>query len=342
MTIMNLKRERKLLLLIFSLFALIIPSSALGGYTGVEKSVIDAVEKVEPSVVNIKTVWSAYGQRKEGTGSGVIISKDGWVITNAHVIRNAQKIYVTLNDGRVLPAVGWKADTSEDIAVVKISAPNLPVATIGNSQGLKKGQVAIAIGNPWKFNSTVTVGCISAVGRNLSAGTSEYLIQYRDLIQTDAAINPGNSGGALANSSGQVIGINTLVYTGKDGEYAYGLSFAIPINNAMKVAQRLISSKVATQMKPWLGVQIRDIDPSMGLPVKNGVYIVGFPPNSPARSAGLRPGDIIQSINGVPINNKADLQKVVFKYNPGDIIQIVVLRNGRQLMATVKLEGMRQ
>ncbi|MCE1248305.1 MAG: trypsin-like peptidase domain-containing protein [Firmicutes bacterium] len=339
----NNKLKTAIFLFIMSVF--LIPAGfkpVWAGYPGVEKTVVDAVDRVEPAVVNIKTVWSSYGSSRESTGSGVIITRSGWVITNAHVIRNAAKIYVFLSDGRKFQAVSWKADPREDIAVVKIDGSNLPVASIGNSSGLKKGQLAIAIGNPWKFNSTVTVGCISGMGRNLSAGTSEFSISYRDLIQTDAAINPGNSGGALANSSGQVIGINTLVYTGRSGELAQGLSFAIPINNAMKVANRLMTGKGGTQMKPWLGVQVSEITPDMSLGVKHGVVIINFPPDSPARDAGLRPGDVIISINQVPVTKVEDVQKAIFNYKPGDTVQIVVSRQGRKLRAIVKLEGMRQ
>lgn len=305
-----------------------------------EEAVIRAVQKVEPSVVNVKTIWvTSYGKISEGMGSGVIVSSQGWVLTNAHVVRNARKVFITLNDGRVLQAISWRADPAEDIAVVQVPPEKLPVADIGNSSNLKKGQFVIAIGNPWKFTSTVTLGCISGTGRNISGG---YSGSYHDLIQTDAAINPGNSGGALADSSGKLIGINTLVYTGQQGKYAQNLSFAIPINHAMAVARQLIHIKRETSIKPWLGVHVVNIKKGMGLPVKSGVIIVRFPPNSPAQRAGLKPGDIILKINRVPVESILDMQKVIFNLSPGDTIVLEVLRDNKRYQARVTLEGMRQ
>jgi len=318
---------------------------AFAGYSGVEDQVIRAVRRVEPSVVNIKTVWTSYsGRPREGAGSGVIISSSGWIITNAHVIRNARKIYVTLNDGRVFSATSWRADPREDIAVVKIPPGKLPAAPIANPLALKKGQVAIVIGNPWKFRSTVTVGCVSFVGRSVSAGTSSFSVHYKDLVQTDAAINPGNSGGALVNSKGKVIGINTLVYTGtgRGKNVAQGLGFAIPIDRAMKVARRLIGIKEGPKVRPWLGVYVRNVKPKMRLGVNRGVIIVRFPPASPARKAGLRPGDIVISMNQVPINTIRDMQKIVLRLNPGDKIMIGVIRGRKRIRVRVTLEGMRQ
>ena len=317
--------------------------SVHAGYPGSEDAVVKAVERVEPAVVNIKTVWvSNQGTAREGTGSGVIISGSGWIITNAHVIRNAKKIYVTLNDGRVFSATNWRANPREDIAVVKIAPEKLPVAPLANSLNLKKGQIAIAIGNPWKFRSTVTVGCVSGFGRNVSAGNSGYEVRYKDLIQTDAAINPGNSGGALVNSRGEVIGINTLVFTGAQGSFAQGLSFAIPIDHTMEIAREMMQNKEGPKVKPWLGVHVRNVSPEMKLGVKSGVIVVRFPPESPARDSGLRPGDIVLGINQVPITSVRDMQNVINRLNPGDVIIINVLRGRQRYNIKVKLEGMRQ
>lgn len=329
-------------LIAFCILFSISPTESFAGYPGAEQIVISAVEKVEPAVVNVKSFWTSGGRTKEGYGSGVIISKQGWVITNAHVIKNAKKIYITLNDGRVFSALSWRADSNEDIAVIKIPPKNLPVASIGDSGKLKKGQIAIAIGNPWKFKSTVTVGCVSGIGRNIEAGSRKSSIKFKNLVQTDAAINPGNSGGALVNSSGQVIGINTLVYTGLRGDYAQGLSFAIPINHAMNVARRLIGSKSASRMKPWLGVQVSNVKPGMKLKVKSGVVVLGFPPKSPARDAGLRPGDVIVSINQVPVLNTRDMMSVFSRLKIDDIVVIGILRGNRRMSKKVKLEGMRE
>jgi len=329
-------------LIFFCLLFLISPMKSIAGYPGSEQVIIKAVEKVEPAVVNVKSFWTSHGKTREGYGSGVIVSSKGWVLTNAHVIKNAKKIYVTLNDGRVFNAISWRADSNEDVAVIQIPPKNLPVASIGDSNKLKKGQIAIAIGNPWKFKSTVTVGCVSGMGRNIEAGDGSTSIKFKNLVQTDAAVNPGNSGGALVNSSGQIIGINTLVYTGLRGDYAQGLSFAIPINHAMNVARRLIGSKSRSQMKPWLGVQVSNVKPGMKLKVKSGVVILGFPPQSPARDAGLKPGDVIVSINQVPIHNTRDMMSVFSRLKIGDIIVIGILRGNRRMSKKVKLEGMRE
>lgn len=332
---------------VFLFLSLIILASAspslYAGYPGSEETIIQAVERVEPAVVNIKTVGvSSQGTTKEGTGSGVLVSASGWIVTNAHVIRNARKIYVTLNDGRVFSATDWRANPREDIAVVKISPERLPVAPIANSLNLKKGQIAIAIGNPWKFRSTVTVGCVSGFGRNVSVGDSGFEVRYKDLIQTDAAINPGNSGGALVNSRGEVIGINTLVFTGSQGSFAQGLSFAIPIDHTMEIAREMMQNKEGPQVKPWLGVHVRNVSPEMKLGINTGVIIVRFPPESPARESGLRPGDIVLGINQLPIGSVKDMQNVINRLNPGDTIIITVLRGRTKYNIKVKLEGMRQ
>ncbi len=323
---------------IYIFFLLFVP---VYGYTNVEEKVIRAVERVESSVVNVKVIRvSPYsGAVGRGLGSGVIISSDGWIITNAHVIQNARKIFITLPDKNKTThtAVEWRADPSQDIAVIKIRARNLPTAPIGNSNNLKKGQIAIAIGNPWKFSSTVTVGCISATGRNIQMSS----IVLRDMIQTDAAINPGNSGGALVDSDGYVIGINTIVYTGTYTKYAQGLGFAIPINQAMAVARRLIRMKEKSKVKAWLGVAVQTVSPNMGFRVR-GAIITGFPPYSPARKAGLRVGDIIISVNDKPIHSAKDLGKAIQRQKPGDKIYIIVIRGNKKLKGFVKLEGMRQ
>lgn len=331
----------------FLYLSLIILSTAApsvqAGYPGSEEAIMQAVERVEPAVVNIKTVWvSSRGTAREGTGSGVIISGAGWIITNAHVIRNAKKIYVTLNDGRVFSASDWRANPREDIAVVRIAPEKLPVAPLANSLNLKKGQIAIAIGNPWKFRSTVTVGCVSGFGRNVSVGDSGFEVRYKDLIQTDAAINPGNSGGALVNSRGEVIGINTLVFTGSQGSFAQGLSFAIPIDHTMEIAREMMQNKEGPQVKPWLGVHVRNVSPEMKLGINTGVIVVRFPPDSPARESGLRPGDIVLGINQVPIGSVKDMQNVINRLNPGDVITINVLRGRTRYHIKVKMEGMRQ
>ncbi len=307
-------------------------------YPGAEEAVVRAVERVEPSVVFLSIVW-ANGHKN--MGSGVIITSDGWIVTNAHVTRNAHKIFVTTSDGKTHPASDWRARPVDDIAVVKIDGVNLPTAPLGDSDRLRKGQIAVAIGNPWQFTSTVTVGCISAVERKLQAVISRQQINLEGLIQTDAAINPGNSGGALVNSSGQVIGINTLVYTGSRGDFAQGLSFAIPINRAMELARGLINQD-SSGIKPWMGLSVAQITPEMNYPVKWGAVIMVFPPNSPAQRAGLQVGDIILYLNDVPIREVEDFSRALSGVSPGDKVTAVVMRAGKKYQATITVEGMRQ
>jgi serine protease DegS len=322
------------------LFILVSSSACYPSYPGTENEVVSAVARVEPSVVNIKTIQRAQssGRTGEGTGSGIIISREGWIITNAHVTRNARKIFVSLNDGRTLEVQEWRANSTEDIAVLKVQPANLPVAPIGNSDLLKKGQLAVAIGNPWKLASTVTVGCISATGRHFQLGN----LRLSNLIQTDAAINPGNSGGALINSKGEVIGINTLVHIGDGSRYVQGLGFAIPINHALSVAKNLINLKEQGSVKAWMGITIQNVTPDMGLSARSGAVIIGFPPNSPTQAAGLQVGDVIISINNLPINNTDDLHNVLFRCQPGDEITVAIRRGGNTYRSKVRLEGMRQ
>jgi serine protease Do len=319
---------------------LILPGICFSSYPGTENEVVQAVIRVEPSVVNIKTLRPSRtaGRVSEGTGSGIIIATNGWIVTNAHVTRNAEKIFVSLNDGRTLQVQEWRANANEDIAVLKIQADNLPVAPIGDSDSLRKGQLAVAIGNPWKFASSVTVGCISAMGRNFQLGS----ISLKNMIQTDAAINPGNSGGALINSRGEVIGINTLVYSSSTGNHVQGLGFAIPINHAMNVARNLINTNREGSTKPWMGMMVQNVTSEMGLPVKSGALITGFPPDSPTESAGLMVGDIIVSVNEIQITSTETLQAILFRHQPGQEITMIIRRGEKLYRCRIRLEGMRQ
>jgi S1-C subfamily serine protease len=336
------KRYEIFLFCVILLIFLIFTSSSIcfSSYPGTESEVVSAVAKVEPSVVNIKTLQRSgvTGRVSEGTGSGIIISRNGWIITNAHVTRNAGKIFVSLSDGRTLEVQEWRANSIEDIAVLKVQGNNLPVALMGNSDNLKKGQLAVAIGNPWKLASTVTVGCISATGRQLQIGG----IKMNNMIQTDAAINPGNSGGALVNSKGEVIGVNTLIHIGDGSNYVQGLGFAIPINHALAVARNLINLKEQGSVKPWMGVTVQNVTPDLRLSADYGAIIIGFPPDSPTQAAGLRVGDIIIAINNSPINNTDDLQNTLFKLQAGEEITLIIKRGDKTYRSRVRLEGMRQ
>lgn len=322
------------------------------------------VEKVGPAVVRIdssRTVTSRvpkafnnpffrqfFGdefptgpqQRVEkGEGSGFIISNNGQILTNAHVVEGADTVNVTLKDGRSFQGKVMGVDPVTDVAVVKIEANNLPTAAMGNSDQLKPGEWAIAIGNPLGLDNTVTTGIISATGRSSSAvGVPDKRVQF---IQTDAAINPGNSGGPLLNSSGQVIGMNTAILQG-----AQGLGFAIPINTAQRIANQLVSQ--GKVQHPYLGIQMVTLTPELkkninsnpnaGLKVEEdqGVLIAKVLPNSPAAKAGLQAGDVIQKINGQPVKDAEGVQGAVESTQVGNTLQVSVRRSQRDLNVAVQ------
>ncbi len=326
--------------------------------------ITEVVDKVGPAVVRIdssRTVTSRvpaifnnpffrdfFGsdfpsgsqQRVErGEGSGFIIKSDGLILTNAHVVDGADKVNVILKDGRTFQGKVMGTDPITDVAVVKIEANNLPTVALGNSDQLKPGEWAIAIGNPLGLDNTVTTGIISATGRSSKdIGVPDKRVQF---IQTDAAINPGNSGGPLLNASGQVIGMNTAIIQG-----AQGLGFAIPINTAQRIANQLVATGKVEH--PFLGIQMvtltpelkRSInsDPNSGLSVEDdkGVLIAKVMPNSPAAKAGLRSGDIIQTIGGQPVKNAEDVQKAVESTQVGGNLQVEVRRNQTDLKVTVQ------
>ncbi|HEY9605070.1 MAG TPA: HhoA/HhoB/HtrA family serine endopeptidase [Allocoleopsis sp.] len=276
---------------------------------------------------------------EKGTGSGFIISKNGEILTNAHVVDGADTVSVILKDGRTLIGKVMGTDPVTDVAIVKIQADNLPTVTLGDSNQLKPGEWAIAIGNPLGLDNTVTTGIISATGRSSSQiGVPDKRVQF---IQTDAAINPGNSGGPLLNASGQVIGMNTAIIQG-----AQGLGFAIPINTAKRIADELVAhGKV---QHPYLGIQMVTLTPELkkninenpnaGLTVDedNGVLIAKVIPDSPAAQAGLRAGDVIHKINGQPVKDAEDVQKAVEGSQVGSNIQIELHRNQRDMTLAVK------
>lgn len=279
-------------------------------------------------------------QRVErGEGSGFIISNNGQILTNAHVVEGADTVKVTLKDGRSFEGKVMGADPVTDVAVVKIEASNLPTVPIGNSDQLKPGEWAIAIGNPLGLDNTVTTGIISATGRSSSAvGVPDKRVQF---IQTDAAINPGNSGGPLLNASGQVIGMNTAIL-----QRAQGLGFAIPINTAQRIASQLVSN--GKVQHPYLGVQMVTLtpelkkninsDPNAGLSVEEdqGVLIAKVMPNSPAAKAGLRAGDVIQKINGQAVKDAEGVQRAVEGSQIGNSLQVGVRRDQRDVTVAVQ------
>lgn len=275
---------------------------------------------------------------QRGTGSGFIISADGRVITNAHVIAGADNVTVVLRDGRRFPGRVLGVDRLSDVAVVDIDANNLPTLRLGNSDQLLPGQLAIAIGNPFGLNNTVTQGIISATERF----TSEIGIPDRriNFIQTDAAINPGNSGGPLLNSAGEVVGVNTAIIQG-----AQGIGFAIPINTVRTVSQQLVSA--GRVVYPYIGLQMATLTPELRSQINasdvgfqitqdQGIVVLKVLPNSPAAQAGLRPGDVITSVNGTVVQNSGQVQQQVDQTNVGSTMSMTVQRNGQSQQITVR------
>jgi serine protease Do len=315
-------------------------------------SIILARKKIAPSVVYIDTVsvvssqpmlpfglgdffprefFEGRQQEQRGTGSGFIIKPNGYILTNEHVVRGAQKLTVTLFGGKKFTGKVIGVDAATDLAVVKIEATKLPSVVMGNSDQLEPGQWVVAIGNPYGLHDTVTAGIISALGRSL-----EDPDVHGNLIQTDAAINPGNSGGPLIDLSGQVIGINEAIVAN-----AQSIGFAIPINTAAKIADELIKhGKVQRQAGPWLGVGLTEINQQIaeyyGLNSQDGAIIQVFS-DTPADKAGLRDGDIIKEINRQKIATPNDVLKFMKKAKVGQKIEILIYREGKLLVFKVEL-----
>jgi len=273
-----------------------------------------------------------------GAGSGVIISTDGYIVTNNHVIDNAAEIEVTLNDKRTFKAKVIGTDPSTDVALIKIEATDLQPITIGNSDNLKVGEWVLAIGNPFNLTSTVTAGIISAKAREMSGViTSERKIE--SFIQTDAAINPGNSGGALVNTAGELVGINTAIAS-QTGSYI-GYGFAIPTTIVSKVVRDLKDYGIV--QRAVLGVKIANINDKLAkdknLKTMDGAYVDDVVSNSSAKDAGIKQGDIIVAINDVRIKSVAELQEQVAAYRPGDNINVTVNRSNKEITLRVTLKN---
>jgi S1-C subfamily serine protease len=323
------------------------PTGSSVGQVHIDESsaVITAVARVMPAVVVIESTSSGgVLGGANGTGSGFIFDPDGWILTNKHVVDGADQIAVTLNDSRVFSGRVYGIDTLTDLAIVKIDATGLPVATLGSSDELELGQLAIAIGNPLgNFENTVTTGVVSGLGRQIQAGDSSGATseQLNNLIQTDAAINPGNSGGPLINSAGQVIGINTAV-----SQDAQGIGFAIPISVARPIALLALAGKPIE--RPWIGVYYKLVDAQvakdLGLAVDHGVLVdrpaSGAPAvfaGSPADRAGLLEGDIVVAVDGQTVDADHDLSTRILPHVPGDTVTLSVVRDGRTLEVAVTL-----
>ena len=311
--------------------------------------IVSAVDRVGPAVVRIDTVkrvsnplGSLFGgapsiQQQQGQGSGFITRSDGLIFTNEHVVEGADQVSVTLPDGRSFRGKVLGGDPLTDVAVVKVVADKLPVAPLGNSNDLKPGEWAIAIGNPLGLNNTVTAGIISAVDRTDALGSGRR-VPY---IQTDAAVNPGNSGGPLINSSGQVIGINTAIRKAPGA----GLSFAIPINLAKRIAQQIISTGQASH--PYIGVRLQTLTPQLAkeinatsqacrVPETNGVLVIEVVENSPASRAGIKACDLIKSVNGTKVKDASEVQLEVSRGTVGEPMPLILERDATPVEVSVR------
>lgn len=312
--------------------------------TQIETTITQAVQKVGPTVVTVVgtipgqlTFFGPTGSQTV-SGSGVFLSEQGYILTNNHVVEGTTDITIVLSDGKQRKATLVGADQYSDIAVLKTDGPVPAVAVLGNSDVLKPGETAIAIGSPLgDFKNTVTVGVVSATGRSIDTGQG---YQIEGLIQTDAAINQGNSGGPLVDLAGEVIGINTLIVrnTGT-GAVAEGLGFAIPINTARAVAAQIILKGYFSH--PYVGITYQPITPDIAnaynLPVQWGAYVTAVTASSPASRANLQQGDIITGVNNVTIDANHSYINTLFLYKPGDQVTLDVERGGQKLQVQVTL-----
>jgi serine protease Do len=312
---------------------------------------IDASRKVAtnvPAMFNDPSFRQFFGsqvpnipneQIQRGMGSGFVISSDGLILTNAHVIQGSDQVEVTLKDGRTFAGKVMGIDPLTDVGVIKIAAKNLPAVTFADSETLQPGENAIAIGNPLGLDNTVTTGIVSATGRSSSqVGIADKRVSF---IQTDAAINPGNSGGPLLNAQGEVIGMNTAII-----QNAQGIGFAIPVNTARDIAEELIAKGKVDH--PYLGIQMATITPKLQqqlqasneqlqLTAEKGVVIVDVVPNSPADKAGLKSGDVIQQVNGETISQVDEIQQAVQQTQVGNQLPLQLQRNGQEVNLKVEV-----
>jgi serine protease Do len=366
-----LKTNKKLIVtIILSLFiSLSLLVGTINAETQLEKpyssiedlsnSIAGIAEKDGPAVVNIDTVRMVETQNpflddpifghffgdqfkeytrtipQKGTGSGFIINQEGYIITNEHVVHKAEKIKVTLSDGREFTGEVIGSDTTSDMAIVKIKADHLPLVALGDSDKLRVGEIVVAIGNPYGLQQTVTMGVVGAKGRSIPTGIEGRV--YKDFIQTDAAINPGNSGGPLLNTKGEVVGINTAIIP-----YAQGIGFAIPINIAKKNIDDLIN--LGKVRRSWLGVYIQEVTPEIAkqfnLTEAKGVLVGDVVKNSPAEEVGIKTGDIIKKVNNEEVNSPKELQDKIGNIEIGKEANIEIVRNGETISFIVKIGEM--
>ena len=273
-------------------------------------------------------------QRQQSLGSGVIVSTDGYVLTNNHVIQGAEEIQIVLYDGRITHARVIGTDAETDLAVLKIDAANLPSIAIADKTPLNVGDVVLAIGNPFGLGRTVTMGIVSALGRQLNLST------YEDFIQTDAAINQGNSGGALVNAYGELVGVNSDIYSPSGGNI--GIGFAIPVGTAKAVLDQIVAH--GRVIRGWLGAEYGDVPATPAYNAEHGVTILGIYDKGPAALAGVRPGDVLLTLDDTPIANQLDLRNREANMAPGTKVRISGERNGTPftLEATLQERPQRQ
>lgn len=349
------------------------PASNLDGYTSRQPARLisysgpvtptdftSAAEATVPSVVHVTTKYTQqqgynsqffdpfnffWGnpvpqqpRQQQSTGSGVIISEDGYIVTNNHVIDNADEVSVTLDDKTSYTAKVIGTDPSTDLALLKVEAKGLPFSSYGNSDDVRVGEWVLAVGNPFNLTSTVTAGIVSAKARNIHI-LPDQKFPIESFIQTDAAVNPGNSGGALVNTKGELIGINAAIAS-NTGSYS-GYSFAIPVNIVKKVVDDLL--EFGTVQRGFIGVSIRDLDAEFAkeksIKTLSGVYVSGLTTDGAAETAGIKEGDIITSINGVAVKSSPELQEQVGRYRPGDKIAVTVVRDNEQKVIPVVLRN---
>lgn len=277
------------------------------------------------------------GRRSTSSGSGVILSSDGYIVTNNHVIEGAEEIQITLNDNKAFMAKVIGADPTTDIALLKVEAEDLPFVQFSNSDRVRVGEWVLAVGNPFNLTSTVTAGIVSAKGRSINIINKQSAIE--SFIQTDAAVNPGNSGGALVNTRGELVGINTAIST-HTGSYE-GYSFAVPANMVKKVVDDLMEYGVV--QRAFIGVNIANLNAQLieaeDLKVSEGVYIAGVNPGGAADEAGIEAGDVVIAVDGNPVSKAAELQEQIGRKRPGDQAAIKVMRNGKERTFTLTLKN---
>lgn len=325
-----------------------------------------AADMSVPAVVHVKTTYpinqsqnqfymydpfrNLFGQQQPyhqeapmATGSGVIVSQDGYIITNNHVVAGADKVEITLNDKRNYTAEVIGKDPTTDLALLKIKETNLPFMNYGNSDNVKVGEWVLAVGNPFNLTSTVTAGIISAKARNINAlennPNDKNISPIESYLQTDAAVNPGNSGGALVNTKGELVGINSAIES-NTGSYT-GYSFAIPVNMARKVIADLL--EFGEVQRAYIGVSIRDLDSKLAqensISELKGVYVNGLTEGGAAQEAGIKTGDVITKVGDISVNNVPELQEQVNRYRPGDKVNVTLKRNNQEKVLNVVLKN---